>query len=83
MSSRSLRGILAGILITSFLSLVGPIPGEAAGFRDEPAAPSLWVRAWQWLAEQIAPAETVASALTEATTGQDRSDAGWIMDPDG
>jgi len=61
--------------MASFLSLAGPAPGAASGFGDEAAAPSLWALAWQWLTEQIAP--------VEATTGQDQSDAGWIMDPDG
>ncbi len=85
MSSRSLRGFLAGSLVTAFLSLGGPVSGEAAALSGIPDAASLWGRAWQWLAEQIASAaeEPAAQAPPEPTAEGDRIDAGWTLDPDG
>ena len=84
MSSRSLRGVLAGSMVTAFLSLGGPVSGEAARFQV-PDAPSLWGRAWQWITAQIAPAEeeTAVPAPPEAAAEGDRIDAGWILDPNG
>lgn len=73
MTSRSLRRVLAGTLVTAFLSVEGPVPGVAAGFSAAPAAPAVLVLAWQWLAAQI--------FLLEESAGS--SDAGWVIDPDG
>jgi hypothetical protein len=49
MSSRSLRRVLAGFLVTLCLFLVGPVTGEAADFPEIQEAPSLWLQTWQWL----------------------------------
>ena len=60
MSSRSLRRVLAGSLVTAFLSLDHPVLALA----------------WQWLTEQMAPAD-------EKPAAERSSDAGWTLDPDG
>jgi hypothetical protein len=85
MSSRSLRRVLAGSLVAAFLSLSGPVSGEAADLLEVPDAPSAWLLAWQWLTDQILPAEegepdAAASAEVAAESG---SDAGWVLDPNG
>jgi hypothetical protein len=83
MSSRTLRRVLAGILVAASLSLGGPVSGEAAGFFATAEEPSFWALAWQWLTEQIVeePAESVQPAT--AGLAESRGDAGWIIDPDG
>jgi hypothetical protein len=83
MSSRSLRCVLAGSLITAFLSLGGPAAGEASAFFAMPEAPSVWVRAWQWLTAQIAEAEEEGAAPAVPAVEAERGDAGWILDPNG
>jgi len=85
MSSTSLRGVLAGSLVTAFLSLGNPASGEAAS--------SWWGCAWQWIAAQLSAAqpsstspaaeEPTAPAPPEAVAGESQYDAGWILDPNG
>ena len=87
MSSRSLRRVLAGSLVTAFLTLGSPVSGEAAELFASPDVSSFWVRAWQWLTEQISQAEPeqehAAFAATEAPAERDASDAAWTLDPNG
>jgi len=83
-SSRSLRGVLAGSVVTAFLSLGDPASGVAA--------PSWWDCAWQWIAAQLSSvepssaspaAEPAAPAPPEGVAGESQPDAGWTLDPDG
>ena len=80
MSSQTLRHVLAGTLLTAFLSLGGPAPAEASVFWTEPEGGSFWACAWQWLTAQIFQVEEEPAATA---AGSDRSDAGWILDPNG
>lgn len=84
MSSRSLRRVLAGSLVTTFLVLSCPVSGEAADLFESHEAASLWVQAWQWLMAQISPAqEETDSAASEEAAAERDSDAGWMLDPNG
>lgn len=80
--SQSLRRVLAGTLLTAFLSLGGPAAAEASAFFARPEAGSFWACAWQWLTAQIFQVEE-ESAPAAAAVESDRSDAGWILDPNG
>lgn len=71
MSSRTLRHVLAGALLAASLSLGAPVSAEADGFFATEGEPSFWALAWQWLTGQTAGME------------ESRTDAGWIIDPDG
>lgn len=82
MSSRSLRCVLAGSLITAFLSLGGPAAVEASDLPALSSPPSFWVLAWEWLTAQIPRAEEGAEPSAPAAEAE-RSDAGWILDPNG
>jgi hypothetical protein len=82
MSSQSLRRVLAGTLVTAFLSLGGPAAGEASGFLARPEPLSFWACAWQWLMAQISQAEE-ERVPAPAAVESDRNDAGWILDPNG
>ena len=82
MSSQSLRRVLAGTLLTAFLSLGGPAAAEATAFFAQPAAESFWACAWQWLTARIFQMED-ERAPAIAAVESDRSDAGWILDPNG
>lgn len=82
MSSQSLRRVLAGTLLTAFLSLGGPAAAEASAFWAWPGAGSFWAGAWQWLTAQIFQAADEEVPVVTAA-GSDRSDAGWILDPNG
>jgi len=84
MSSRSLRRVLAGSLVTAFLALSGPISAEAADLFESSEAASLWVQACQWLMAQISPVDEKPAAVSSETTAEeDDSDAGWTLDPNG
>jgi hypothetical protein len=80
--SQSLRRVLAGTLLTAFLSLGGPAAAEASAFFVRPGAESLWAYAWQWLTAQIFQVEEERVPATAAVES-DRNDAGWILDPNG
>lgn len=82
MSSRSLRRVLVGSLVTAFLSLGGPVSGEAADVLEMPDVSSLWVRTCEWLMAQISPVEEEPAAAPSPEAAADR-DAGWMLDPNG
>lgn len=84
MSSQSLRGVLVCSLLAVFFSLGGAASGEAAALFEVPDVPSLLSCAWQWLTAPIAPTEGAPAAATAAAADEsDRTDAGWILDPNG
>ncbi len=84
MSSRPFRRILAAFLVTAFLSSGVPVFAEAADFPEPADVPSLWVHAWQWLVEQVGLAEAGPDATASAAAPEEtKSDAGWMLDPDG
>lgn len=74
MSSRTFRRVLAGLLMTASLSLGAPVSLEGAGVSTAAGEPSFWALAWQWLTERI---------VEEPEAPESRTDAGWIIDPDG
>lgn len=82
MSSQFFRRVLAGALVTSFLSLAGPLPSEAAD-AGAPAAPEELVLAWEWLMELVFPGGESSGSSTAAAADHETSDAGWVIDPDG
>ncbi len=84
MSSRSFRRVLAGLLVTSFLSLTSPVSAKAVDLPALPDVPSLWAHAWQWLTEQMAAAGGGTDAAASAEVLEEsKSDAGWTIDPNG
>ena len=83
MSSRTLRRVLAVTLVAASLSLTAPVSAEAADLFTSPEEPSFWALAWQWLTEQMAETTDSALPLGAAEADDHRTDAGWIIDPDG
>lgn len=85
MSSRSLRRVLAGSLVTAFFSLSTPVSTEAQDVLPLPEAPSFWLQACQWLTAWISPVveESSGAAASAEAAAESRSDAGWMLDPDG
>ena len=79
----SLRRVLAGSLVTAFLTLGSPVSGQAAHLFASPDVSSFWALAWQWLVAQISPAEEAAAATSAKDAAVSGSDAGWTLDPDG
>ena len=83
MSSQFFRRVLAGLLVTSFLSLTSPVSAKAVDLPELPDASSLWAHAWQWLTEQMAAGEETDAAASTEVLEESKSDAGWTIDPNG
>lgn len=72
MSGQRMQRIVAGVVLVAALTLVVPVPSEAAGLRLGKGAPGLWAAALEWV---------VSLWVREGGTATEKQ--GWGVDPNG
>jgi hypothetical protein len=74
MSGQRMQRIVVGVVLVAALTLVVPVPSEAAGLRLGKGAPDLWAAALEWVASLWAGEDG-------GIVSQDKK--GWGIDPNG